>query len=238
VTDCGEHARCILALEDGTLFFGERFGAEGTQTGEVVFNTSMTGYQEVLTDPSYCGQIVTMTSPQIGNYGVNNEDVESSRPHVAGFIVKELARRHSNYRATLSLDEYLAQHNIIDLQGVDTRALTKRLRVDGAMRGVLTTQIDDPAECVLRTAAEWTDAGGCGDVVVGDGKHCDRHGGLTLWTGGERSGRVGGVFFVCGITLRARSTRGRRRRGFSRPLSRDVGDAPNRPPRVGGPQGE
>jgi carbamoyl-phosphate synthase small subunit len=148
VTDCGEHARCILALEDGALFLGERFGAEGTQTGEVVFNTSMTGYQEVLTDPSYCGQIVTMTSPQIGNYGVNTEDVESSRPHVAGFIVKELARRHSNYRATLGLDEYLAQHNVIGLQGVDTRALTKRLRVGGAMRGVISTRIDDPAECV------------------------------------------------------------------------------------------
>ena len=143
-----EHDGCILALEDGTLFFGERFGAEGTQTGEVVFNTSMTGYQEVLTDPSYCGQIVTMTYPLIGNYGINTEDVESSQPHVAGFVIKELARRHSNYRATLSLDEYLAQYNIIGLQGVDTRALTKRLRVEGAMRGVLTTRIDDPVECV------------------------------------------------------------------------------------------
>ena len=112
MTDCGEHARCVLALEDGTIFFGGCFGAEGTQTGEVVFNTSMTGYQEVLTDPSYCGQIVTMTSPQIGSYGVNIEDAESSRPHVPGFIVKELARRHSNYRATLSLDEYLAQHTL------------------------------------------------------------------------------------------------------------------------------
>jgi len=165
VTDCGEHARCILALEDGTLFFGERFGAEGTQTGEVVFNTSMTGYQEVLTDPSYCGQIVTMTSPQIGNYGVNPEDVESSRPHVAGFIVKELARRHSNYRATLSLDEYLAQQNVIGLQGVDTRALTKRLRVDGAMRGVISTRIDDPAECV-RLARESPSMAGADLVKV------------------------------------------------------------------------
>ena len=125
MTDCGEHARCILALEDGTIFFGECFGAEGTQTGKVVFNTSMTGYEEVLTDPSYCGQIITMTSPQIGNYGITTEDVESSRPHVAGFIVKELARRHSNYRATLSLDEYLAQHNVIGLPPMISRSTAK-----------------------------------------------------------------------------------------------------------------
>jgi carbamoyl-phosphate synthase small subunit len=178
VTHCGEHARCILALEDGTLFFGERFGAEGTQTGEVVFNTSMTGYQEVLTDPSYCGQIVTMTSPQIGNYGVNTEDVESSRPHVAGFIVKEFARRHSNYRATLGLDEYLAQHNIIGLQGVDTRALTKRLRVEGAMRGVLTTQMGDPAECVRLARASPSMAGADLVRLVAPQKSCDWSEGL------------------------------------------------------------
>jgi carbamoyl-phosphate synthase small subunit len=177
VTDCGEHARCILALEEGTLFFGERFGAEGTQTGEVVFNTSMTGYQEVLTDPSYCGQIVTMTSPQIGNYGVNPEDVESSRPQVAGFIVKELARRHSNYRATLSLDEYLAQHNVIGLQGVDTRALTLRLRVEGAMRGVISTQIDDPAECV-RLARESPSMAGADLVRLVAPRDC------SVWTEG------------------------------------------------------
>src|SRR3989304_5050240 len=111
-------ARCSLALEDGAVYVGESIGASGTAAGEVVFNTAMTGYQEILTDPSYCGQIVTMTAPLIGNYGVNPEDIESSRPHVAGFIVKELARRHSNHRATLGLDEYLAQHNGIGLQGV------------------------------------------------------------------------------------------------------------------------
>lgn len=153
MTDSRETKRCLLALEDGTVLFGKSFGAVGTRTGEVVFNTSMTGYQEVLTDPSYCGQIVTMTYPHIGNYGINAEDVESSKPHVSGFVIKELARRHSNYRATLGLDEYLAQNNVIGIQGVDTRALTTKLRVEGAMRGVISTQIDDPAE-VVRLARE------------------------------------------------------------------------------------
>jgi len=140
--------RCRLALEDGTVWVGTPFGATGTQTGEVVFNTSMTGYQEILTDPSYCAQIVTMTYPLIGNYGINREDAESGRTQVAGFVIKELARRHSNYRATTSLEDYLAENNVIGLQGVDTRALTKKLRVDGAMRGLITTEIDDPVECV------------------------------------------------------------------------------------------
>ncbi len=139
---------CTLALEDGTVLRGRAFGATGTQTGEVVFNTSMTGYQEILTDPSYAGQIVTMTAPMIGNYGVNEDDCESGKPHVAGFVIKELARRHSNYRATLSLEEYLARHDVIGLQAVDTRALTRKLRVQGTMRGVVTTETDDPAECV------------------------------------------------------------------------------------------
>ncbi|MDO8629141.1 MAG: glutamine-hydrolyzing carbamoyl-phosphate synthase small subunit [Phycisphaerales bacterium] len=145
--------RCILALEDGTYFLGLAFGASGSRTGEVVFNTSMTGYQEVLTDPSYCGQIVTMTYPLIGNYGVNAEDVESSRPQVAGFVVRELARRHSNHRASMSLADYLSEHGIIGIEGIDTRALTRKLRTDGAMRGIITTEAGDPAECV-RLAAE------------------------------------------------------------------------------------
>ena len=140
--------RCLLALEDGTLLSGQAFGATGTQAGEVVFNTSMMGYQEILTDPSYCGQIVTMTYPLMGNYGINLEDVESSRPHVFGFIVKELARRSSNYRSTVSLEGYLAENDIIGLQGIDTRALTRKLRNEGSMRGLLTTDIDDPAEAV------------------------------------------------------------------------------------------
>jgi carbamoyl-phosphate synthase small subunit len=133
-----------LALEDGTVFTGRGFGGQGETFGEVVFNTSMTGYQEVLTDPSYKGQIVTMTYPLIGNYGVNGEDVESSRPQVEGFIVRELSRVPSNFRASGGLDAYLAEHGILGLEGIDTRALVRRLRVRGAMTGVLsTTDLDD-----------------------------------------------------------------------------------------------
>jgi len=177
VTDSRESKDCILALEDGTVFVGTHFGGKGTQAGEVVFNTSMTGYQEVLTDPSYCGQIVAMTSPHIGNYGINAEDVESSKPHVAGFVIKELARRHSNYRATLGLDEYLAQYDIIGIEGVDTRALTTKLRIDGAMRGIISTRIDDPAECV-RLARESPSMAGADLVKVVAPRDC------SSWTEG------------------------------------------------------
>jgi carbamoyl-phosphate synthase small subunit len=137
-------ATAKLALEDGTVYSGRAFGARGESFGEVVFNTSMTGYQEVLTDPSYKGQIVAMTYPLIGNYGVNPEDVESGRPQVEGFIVRELTRTPSNFRARGTLDEYLAGHSIIGLEGIDTRALVRRLRVRGTMTGVLsTTDLDD-----------------------------------------------------------------------------------------------
>lgn len=133
-----------LALEDGTVYTGRAFGAAGETFGEVVFNTSMTGYQEVLTDPSYKGQIVTMTYPHIGNYGITPEDMESRRPQVEGFIVRELARHPSNYRSTLSLDEYLANNKVIGIEGIDTRALVRKLRIRGAMTGVLsTTDLDD-----------------------------------------------------------------------------------------------
>jgi len=133
-----------LALEDGTVFTGESFGAEGEVAGEVVFNTSMTGYQEILTDPSYRGQIVTMTYPQIGNYGVNNEDVESGAPKLSGFIVRENSRKHSNYRADGDLESYLKEHNIVGLSGIDTRALVRRTRSQGAMKGILSsTDLDD-----------------------------------------------------------------------------------------------
>ena len=133
-----------LALSDGTVFTGRAFGADGEIFGEVVFNTSMTGYQEILTDPSYCGQIVTMTYPQIGNYGSNPEDVESGGLSLSGFIVRELCRFPSNFRSTLSLDEYLAKNNVIGLEGIDTRALVRRLRVHGVMTGVLsTTDLND-----------------------------------------------------------------------------------------------
>ncbi len=133
-----------LALEDGTVYTGTAFGAGGEVDGEVVFNTSMTGYQEILTDPSYRGQIVTMTYPEIGNYGVNPEDVESDKPHLAGFIVRENSRIASNFRARGELNDFLDQHGIVGLAGIDTRALVRRIRIQGAMKGVLsTTDLDD-----------------------------------------------------------------------------------------------
>lgn len=133
-----------LALEDGTVFAGESFGAAGEVDGEVVFNTSMTGYQEILTDPSYRGQIVTMTYPQIGNYGVNTQDLESAKPHLAGFIVRESSRIASNFRASGELEGYLKQHEIVALAGIDTRALVRRIRIKGAMKGILsTTDLND-----------------------------------------------------------------------------------------------
>ena len=126
--------KAILCLEDGTVFQGTSLGAQGTTIGEVVFNTAMTGYQEILTDPSYAGQIVTMTYPLIGNYGVNEEDVESSKIHLKGFVVKEFCRYHSNFRANKSLIEYLDENNIIAIEGVDTRAITRHIREKGAMK--------------------------------------------------------------------------------------------------------
>jgi carbamoyl-phosphate synthase small subunit len=136
--------RAKLALEDGSVFAGTSIGADGEVDGEVCFNTSMTGYQEILTDPSYRGQIVTMTYPQIGNYGVNAEDVESGRPQLAGFVVREHSRTQSNFRSEQSLSEYLRQWNIVAIESIDTRALVRRLRTRGAMKGVLsTTDLDD-----------------------------------------------------------------------------------------------
>jgi carbamoyl-phosphate synthase small subunit len=131
--------KAILALEDGTIFHGKSFGIEGEVVGEIVFNTGMTGYQEVLTDPSYCGQIVTMTYPLIGNYGVNFDDIESSKPQVKGFIVRELCKTPSNWRSIESLDEYLKRNNIIGIEGIDTRALTRILREKGTMNGIIST---------------------------------------------------------------------------------------------------
>ena len=139
-----------LALEDGTVFTGRAFGARGEVDGEVVFNTSMTGYQEILTDPSYHGQIVAMTYPQIGNYGVNPEDAESGRPWVRGFVVRELSGRVSNFRAKGSLVDYLAEHGIIGIEGIDTRALVQITRVRGAMKGYLSTADLDDASLVAK----------------------------------------------------------------------------------------
>jgi carbamoyl-phosphate synthase small subunit len=133
-----------LALENGTVFTGRAFGARGEIDGEVVFNTSMTGYQEILTDPSYHGQIVVMTYPQIGNYGVNHEDLESRHPWVRGFVIRELSGRVSNFRAEESLESFLIEHGIIGIEGIDTRALVRLTRVQGAMKGILsTTDLDD-----------------------------------------------------------------------------------------------
>lgn len=142
-----------LALEDGSIFPGYSFGADGEVTGEVVFNTAMTGYQEILTDPSYRGQIVTMTYPEIGNYGVNSIDLEHESPSLSGFIVREESRIYSNYRAEGDLGEYLKKHNLPGLAGIDTRALVRQIRTAGAMRGVLSTiDLDDAS--LVRKATE------------------------------------------------------------------------------------
>jgi len=143
----------LLALEDGTVFVGEAFGARAEAAGEIVFNTSMAGYQEVVTDPSYHGQIVVMTCPLIGNYGVNAEDAESHRPWVEGFAVRELSRRASNWRAGGDLDAYLRDAGVPGITGIDTRALTRRIRTAGAMKAVLSATEDDPRSVVEKARA-------------------------------------------------------------------------------------
>ena len=142
-----------LALQDGNIFVGSSFGAPGEVDGEVVFNTSMTGYQEILTDPSYRGQIVTMTYPQMGNYGVNPEDVESHKPHLAGFIVRENSRIESNFRSHGSLHDYLVEHGIVGISGIDTRRLVRHIRSQGAMSGVLSTLDLNDASLVAKAKA-------------------------------------------------------------------------------------
>lgn len=131
--------KAILVLEDGRVFRGQAFGADGESFGEMVFNTSMSGYQEILTDPSYAGQIVCMTYPLIGNYGVNEEDVESGKPWVEGFVVREASRVASNWRSTETLDEYLKRHNIVGIERIDTRALVRHIRDKGAMRAAISS---------------------------------------------------------------------------------------------------
>jgi carbamoyl-phosphate synthase small subunit len=144
----------VLALEDGTVYRGQAFGARAEACGEVCFNTSMTGYQEILTDPSYKGQIVTMTYPEIGNYGINLQDVESWRPHVGGFVIRELSPIVSNWRSDLSLPEYLEKNGIPGIQCIDTRALTKKLRVRGALNGFIST-LDISDDEALARAKNW-----------------------------------------------------------------------------------
>lgn len=145
--------RALLALEDGRWFGGESFGATGNRVGEICFNTSMTGYQEVLTDASYRGQIVAMTYPLIGNYGTNERDAESARPHVSGFVIEELSEIPSSWRSEQSLESYLARWDIPGIQGIDTRALTRHLRTRGAMKACLTTDSISPDEAVARAVA-------------------------------------------------------------------------------------
>src|SRR5947209_6715863 len=146
--------KAILALEDGSVFHGQCFGASASACGEVCFNISMSGYQEILTDPSYKGQIVTMTYPLIGNYGVNQQDVESWRPHVSGFVIRELSPVISNWRADFGLSEYLEKNGLPGIHGIDTRALTKKLRVRGALNGFISTLPISDEDAVQR-ARQW-----------------------------------------------------------------------------------
>jgi carbamoyl-phosphate synthase small subunit len=142
----------LLALEDGSVFRGTAFGVPADQAGELVFNTAITGYQEILTDPSYRGQIVMMTAPEIGNVGVNFEDDESVHPFCAGFVVRNLATRVSNWRAQESLADFMAKHGVAGISGIDTRAITRRLRIGGAQRALITRKVDDPAGAVARAS--------------------------------------------------------------------------------------
>ncbi|BAQ61110.1 carbamoyl-phosphate synthase small chain [Geminocystis sp. NIES-3708] len=143
----------LLVLADGTSYEGYAFGAKGTTFGEVVFNTGMTGYQEVMTDPSYSGQIVTFTYPELGNTGVNSEDEESAKPHIKGVIARNITEKPSNWRSTQSLPDYLKQHNIVGIYGIDTRDLTRRLRSSGAMNGVISSEILDPDQLLVQLQA-------------------------------------------------------------------------------------
>lgn len=173
--------QATLVLEDGTILHGDGFGANTHAVAEVVFNTSMTGYQEVITDPSYRGQMVVMTVPHVGNVGVNLEDVESERPQVGGFIVRELSPLVSNWRATASLSDYLQQHRIPGISEVDTRTLTRRLRAGGVMRGALATDGTD-ASTLLHLARSWEGLDGR-DLV----REVTRHG-VTFWEEGTAPG--------------------------------------------------
>ena len=160
----------ILALEDGRVFRGTAWGADSERTGEIVFNTAMMGYQEILTDPSYAGQIVTMTYPLIGNYGANNEDLESRRPFAEGFVVREYSEVHSSWRATVSLDEYLKRHGIVGISEIDTRALVRHIREKGAMRACISSIDQDETSVIekARRAPEMLGRNLVDEVTCGD----------------------------------------------------------------------
>ena len=155
----GNPRTAVLLLQDGRFFSGKSFGAEGETIGEVCFNTGMSGYQEILTDPSYCRQIVTMTAPHIGNYGVNPEDIESDRIQVAGFVIKEETSVPSNWRSTQAIGEYLREHKIVGIQSIDTRALTRHIRDKGAMNGIISSA-DENIEHLQQKLAQAPDMNG------------------------------------------------------------------------------
>lgn len=185
----------VLALEDGSVFRGLAFGADATIAGECVFNTSMTGYQEILTDPSYFGQIVTMTAVQIGNYGINEEDAEAAGPKCSGFVVREVSPVVSNWRSRMSLDAYLRKHGIPGVSEIDTRALTKKLRVDGAMKCCLSTLPISDEEAVTR-ARGWQDM--AGSDYVKDVTCAEPY----LWSGDDPA-RFNAPYFPVGTTMNA-----------------------------------
>ena len=171
--------KAVLALADGRIFIGKSFGATGEALGEVVFNTAMTGYQEVLTDPSYKGQMVTMTYTQIGNTGINPEDIESRGLFLSGFIVKEYQDCYSNWRATMSLDAYLKENSIVAIHGIDTRALTRHLRDKGAQNGIISTIDFDPESLLRKVRAQPSMAG----LDLASGVSCEKpyHWSEGLW---------------------------------------------------------
>src|SRR5512140_992415 len=175
--------KAVLALADGRIFTGKSFGASGEAVGEVVFNTAMTGYQEVLTDPSYKGQMVTMTYPQMGNTGINPEDIESRGLFLSGFIVKEYFEDYSNWRANMSLGDYLKENGVVGIQGLDTRALTRHLRDRGAQNGIISTVDFDPASLVAKAKAVPNMAG----LDLASGVSCTKpyHWTEGLWKLGE-----------------------------------------------------
>jgi carbamoyl-phosphate synthase small subunit len=175
--------KAVLALADGRIFSGRSFGATGEASGEVVFNTAMTGYQEVLTDPSYKGQMVTMTYTQAGNTGINPEDIESARLYLSGFIVREYLDCYSNWRATMSLDAYLKENGVVGIQGIDTRALTRHLRDHGAQNGIISTVDSDPESLVAKARAIPSMAGL--DLASGVSCTAPYHWSEKLWALGE-----------------------------------------------------
>jgi len=179
--------RAYLALADGTTFEGLSFGAAGEAAGEVVFNTSMTGYQEILTDPSYVGQMICMTYPEQGNYGVTRADEESARPHATGFVVRNHAERPSNFRAEKSLDAYLKEHGIVGIFGVDTRRLTKHIRTAGAQMGIVSTEGSPKALAERAGALPGMEGRDLANLISTRNRYEWRETGADLWTDAERS---------------------------------------------------